>query len=171
MLDTAVKKWVSRLLIFTFACLCLGPVELPAKKGYKGAWVVIEKLDGQKLYGELLKVEDDHLLLDLPPEIGNKIPIREIDKVKVKRKSNFLIGASIALGMAALIGGMAQSREMGGFLGGVGTGVVLFGGPAALAGGGLGTLMFRGYKTYHLVGADPATISEVLSILNKRARF
>ena len=92
-----MKKFISLFLVFSILLLS---GNLYAKK--KGAKLVIQKTDGQKIKGELIAVKKDSLLL-LGQESGAdvSVDIRNIEMVKIK-KSKTLLGAS--LGFLAGVG-------------------------------------------------------------------
>ena len=153
-----------------------------AKKEKPGATIVVQKMDGQTIKGELLEVKNGTLTL-LIYENATKVDIRldELSSLRIEKKSAFLKG----LGIGILVG--AAAGALGGFLSGddepsnpwdifaysagekaVGFGVSL-GAVGGVIGGGIGAL--KGIdKTITLNGLSPEKLRRIESKLASRAR-
>lgn len=177
------KRWIQQIfrqfliavVIFSFIL----PGNLWAKR--KGARVQVTKLDGQVVEGRLLKVKENSLII-MTSSNGVTIDIREVDRIRVRKKSNFwrgfLIGESIGFGGAALFGAIMGSRpgedSIGTFRGALIAGIIF--GPicgliGGLSGGLLGTGISSRDKTYQVKGKLPSQIKKILRSLRKRALF
>ncbi len=107
------KKFVSLFLVFSLLALS---TNLNAKEK-RGAELIVQKKDGQQVRGELIAVKEKSLLL-LDTETGAdvSIDIGDVWAIKVKKKSEILMGGSIGLVLGLLIGqgvGYPQGSETG----------------------------------------------------------
>jgi hypothetical protein len=103
------RKFMSLFLVFsllTINCAYLNRVEEKReRKSRKGARLVIEKMDGQQITGELIAVKKKTLLLiDSKAEIDISIDVRKIKFIKVRRKSKVLKGMGIGLSVGGVSG-------------------------------------------------------------------
>jgi len=173
------KKPGSRTSYRIGFCLLLAVVFLmvtlqtAARSKEHGARIIITKLDGQRLEGELLKVKDTGLILMTNSESGVAIPVKEIKTIELKKKGKFLTGAAIGLGVSMIAGGIFGSKmENEGV--GVLPGIVFYGGllgiPTGLLCGGVSAQLVR-HKTYNLVNEKPEKISKILEKLKSKSRF
>jgi hypothetical protein len=167
------------MLIF----LLTGNGMLFAKKEKPGATIVVQKMDGQTVRGELLQVKNGTLNL-LIQENATKVNVRldEIHSLRSEKKSAFLKG----IGIGILAG--AASGALGGFLSGddepsgpwdifcftagekaLGFGVSL-GAIGGVIGGGIGIL--KGIdKTININGLSPEKLRRIEAKLAARARY
>jgi len=97
------KKFISLFLIFSLMMLS---VNLYAKK--RGAKLIVTKLDGQLIEGELIAVKPNSLLLLDTQGKDVSIDIEEIKVIRVVKKlkvgEGMVIGGLTAAGIGALIG-------------------------------------------------------------------
>ena len=121
-----MKRFTALLLLFSILTLS---IPLSAKKR-KGADIIVQRLDGQQVRGELISVQQDSLLLlDRDSGADVSVELNKIKIIKIIQKSRtgtgFLVGGAIG----ALIGfvsyepswfdfGEGGSAVMGGILGG-----------------------------------------------------
>jgi hypothetical protein len=166
------------ILIF----LLTGNGILFAKKEKPGATIVVQKMDGQTIKGELIEVKNGTLTL-LIYENATKANIRldELNSLRIKKKSAFLKG----LGIGILVG--AAAGAIGGFFSGdddpsgpwdifsytAGEKALVFGvslgAVGGVIGGGIGAL--KGIdKTITLDGLSPEKLRRIESKLASRAR-
>jgi hypothetical protein len=86
----------------------LGPFDLTAREK-RGAWLRIEKTDGSKFEGELLKVSGETLVLLLGgSHSGGEVSLDEIKTLGIKRKKNVWGGIGIGF-----LGGLAGGYFIG----------------------------------------------------------
>jgi hypothetical protein len=156
---------------------------IPAKTEKPGATIVVQKLDGQTIRGELLEAKDGILNL-LVYENATKVGIRldELSSVRIEKKSTFLKGFGIGIlagaATGALLGFMSGNEEPSGpfdiftFTAGekaFAFGVVL-GGFGGVIGGFVGAL--KGIdKTISLNALSPEKMHSVEARLASLARF
>lgn len=162
------------IAVVVFSLIC--PGNLWAKREKPGAKVLITKLNGTKIKGELLKVEKDSLQL-LVSETLNKVSIHinEIDNIEIKIESNFWKGALkgglifgvLGFGVSYYFGRV--DNEDSAVEDGLRTGVrsVV---PGILV-GGLISAIPGFYKMYQIRGKSPAKIEKIRKKLEKKARF
>jgi len=99
--------------------LCLGlPAALSAKER-RGANVVITRLDGQRLTGELIAVTSDSVVVLCAAAIGARgsvasVDIKAVHSIKVVRKSRAAAGAALGFLSGAVAGGLWGHHEAGG---------------------------------------------------------
>ncbi len=98
------KKAIASLLAVLILVL---PAELMAK-GRRGATLVVTRLDGTQVSGELISVKPDTLLLLTPGAADLSVPLTDIRTVRIVRRSK--------AGTFGLIGGAAGFVGMGGFV-------------------------------------------------------
>ena len=167
-----VKQIFQQFLIAVVLLSLICPGNLRAK--IIGAWMELTRLDGEFVEGRLLRVEENSLLIWTTTDRVT-INIKEIDKIRITRKSKAVKGALIGL-----LGGGAACYAIAHFKFGDsedGWGVFItrvFGVGGALVGLITGTLIglsAQNYKTYQVKGKSPSQIKKVLKKLKKRARF
>ena len=94
-----MKKIIALLLVFSIICLY---GNLYAKER-QGAELVIQKIDGQQVKGELIAVKKDSLLLkESKSGVDVSVDVKDIKVITIKKKSKALLGAGLGL----LIGGL-----------------------------------------------------------------
>ena len=175
MISHTTKKWIAKSIIFILFIYLAAPAEMLARKKHHGAELVITKLDGQEIRGELLKVEGTDLLLLLPSETGEKISINEIMMIKLKKKSIFWPVAGMTYAISLIGCGIAApSTELGedlSFLGGAMVFGNMVGIPLAATCGWIATAANSNYKKFNIEGENPARINQVLEYLKTKTRF
>jgi len=173
---TRIKQKIQQFLTLGIVVLLICPLNLAAER--KGAQLMIVKEDGQVIDGELLRVKENSLLLMTSgSETGVTVDFNEMIKLKIKRKAKFgkgaLIGLLIGGGLGLLYAGSGDKEGENVIFGGssnVGGTVVFMGAVGAGVGGIIGS-MKRGYKEIQVKGKAPSQIKEIMSKLNKKARF
>ena len=165
-------------MVFAIAVsLVLAPAALAA--GEKaGANVVITKKDGTQVAGELISVKREFISV-MDAGSGVNVDPKEINVIEVKAKSkrgNAGAGLLIGLISGAAIGFVASGGMSR--LSGSGGGIVDVRGIGAIIGAPLGAIMglaagnsAASGKTYKLGGAPINVTEEILSKLDKQARF
>ena len=169
------KKFISLFLVFSLATLS---GNLMAKEA-KGAKIAVDKIDGQKVLGELIAVKEDSLvLLDAETDYDVTIPLRDVKTITLRKKSwMFELGVLGALSGAAAQGIIQKTdRRTHGSIAAdddIAThGQTSFLTWAAIA-GGAGALIgavFGVDKKFQMEGKSDAEINEVLETLRKKAR-
>ena len=98
-----MRKTIAVFLVFSLLWLSGG---LFAEK--KGAEIVIQKKDGQRIKGELIAVKKDSLLL-MEERYGEDITvgIEDIEMIKIVKKSKAGMGALFGLLAGGAIGGVS----------------------------------------------------------------
>ncbi len=98
-----MKKYIVLFLVFSLFALS---ENLYAKK--KGAELIIQKIEGQQVIGELIAVKENSLLL-LDSESGAdvSVDIREIKLIEIVKNSKSLAWGGIGLVSGAVIGALA----------------------------------------------------------------
>ncbi|MCU0288972.1 MAG: hypothetical protein MUF15_21580 [Acidobacteria bacterium] len=163
------KQFLALLIVFTF----ISPGALSAQKKKHGAWITVTRQDGHLVEGELLKVNENEILLMSCSESGNTIPIGEIKMIEYEKKGKFLTGAVIGLGISVLAGGLIGAKlesEGVGFFGGALIYGGLFGAPSGLL-FGLISSNTKKHKTYYFENASQHQVSMNLLKLKALARF
>jgi len=179
-----MKKCISLFLVFSLFVLS---GNLYAKK--KGAELIVQKIVGQQVRGELITVKENSLLL-LDSESGAdvSVDIREIKLIEIVKKSKSLAWGGIGLVSGAVIGaliGYLQGDDPSGmttgfgppmpfpclftadekaFYSGIGWGVI----GGAL--GGIGGAIAGADKTIQIEGKSETEIRKALNKLRKKAR-
>lgn len=179
-----MKKCISLFLVF-FSFVLSG--NLYAKK--KGAELIVQKIVGQQVRGELITVKENSLLL-LDSESGAdvSVDIREIKLIEIVKKSKSLAWGGIGLVSGAVIGaltGYLQGDDPSGMITGFGPPMpfpglftadekALYGGIGwgILGGaiGGIGGAIAGADKTIQIEGKSETEIRKALNKLRKKAR-
>jgi hypothetical protein len=172
MIVHTTKKWIAKFIIFMMFFYLAAPADMLAGKKHHGAKLVITKLDGQEIRGELLKVEGTDLLLLLSSETGEKISIDEIKMIKLKKKSIFWPVAGITYAISVIgVGILAQEQDVWTF----GEGAMIFGIKYgilfAIVCGGIAQTARGKYKKFKVESENPARIKRVLEYLKTKARY
>ncbi len=168
------KKFISLFLIFSLMML---PTSLYAKK--RGAKLIVTKLDGQQIKGELITVKPNSLLLldtegkDVSIDIADIKVIEIVKKLMEKAGLGAGIGALIGITVGTLIvssSERAEELEMSFgwrlFFGAV-FGVL----PGILVGGIIGVVAGPGKRTFQIEGMTDSEIQETMDKLRKKARI
>lgn len=164
-----MKRLIALLLIFSIICLY---GNMYAKER-RGAELVIQKIDGLKVKGELIAVKRNSLLLK-EAESGADwaVGVAEIKTITIVKKSKFWKGAGYGLLMGALTGAVIGLCARSGDIssgGAAGVGAAFFGGTGVLIGGIIGASSGKD-KTILIEGMPPETIESHLETLRKKAR-
>ena len=170
------KKLVSLLLTFSLMMLS---VNLYAKER-RGATLIVTKLDGQLIKGELITVKPNSLLLLDTEGKDVSIDIVDIKVIRVVKKSMDSIGMGIGIG--GLIGagagallGFSKGDDPPGFLSLTAAGKalvfgLLVGGLGLFLGGIIGVIAGID-KKIQIGGMTDSEIKETLDKLRKKARI
>ncbi|MCJ7526014.1 MAG: hypothetical protein MUP71_12455 [Candidatus Aminicenantes bacterium] len=89
-----------RIIVIAAIFLIMFFMQLPlqASRERMGATVVVTMTDGRVVKGELLSVRDDALLLYIQSsDRGERLELMQVEKVKLLKKSKFLLGLGIGL--------------------------------------------------------------------------
>ena len=187
------KKFTALFLIFSLVminCAALKRLEEKREKRKKhGANLIIQKINGQQVSGELITVKPNSLLLLNTEGKGVSVRIEEINVITVVKKSK----ASTGIGIGLLIGGASaayfgpknrETEDLGilnilyifyliwpplWFKYGWGS-IVLFGSIGAVFGGIIGSALGTD-ETIEIEGKPDAEIKEALDKLRKKARI
>ena len=169
-----VKQIFQKLLMAVVIVSLICPWSLWAKKEKAGAKVIVTKEDSQQVNGELLKVEENSLLLLIHESLTKvSINIEEIGKIWIKRKSKTGKGALIGFlgGGAAgcIIGSNSDDTLIGWELACLASGIV--GALVGLFVGGTFGYFSPRSKEYQVKGKSPVVIKVIMKMLKKKARF
>jgi len=168
-----MKKFISLFLVFSILLLS---GNLFAKER-KGAELIIQKIDGQRVRGELIAVKKNSLLLkDYYSGTDATVGIDDIRVITIVKKSKLLEGGLIGLLLGAVVGyavGYPQGSEIGisfskAEAGGIGA--AIGGGIGALIGVGIGAAI-RADKEIQIEGRSDSEIKWYLEKLRKKARI
>jgi hypothetical protein len=144
-----------------------------------GAEIVVFKIDGNWVKGELIAVKQHSLLLVEEQNYKDiSIDIRSVEHIDVLGgKSRVGKGALIGFVVGGLITGVSAASESnsgGKWFGGVGwalIGVATIGGLGALVGAIVGGISGRGNKRMQISGKNDEEISTILEDLRSKARM
>lgn len=179
-----MKKCISLFLVFSSFVLS---GNLYAKK--KGAELIVQKIVGQQVRGELITVKENSLLL-LDSESGAdvSVDIREIKLIEIVKKSKSLAWGGIGLISGAVIGALAGYIEGDDPYMSGGTGMFAMTGPGlfsaddkafmygfscSIAGGAIGAIggaIAGKDKIIQFEGKSETEIRKALNKLRKKAR-
>jgi len=159
------------ILIVTFLFVLAGSINARQKAG---AEVVVQKIEGTKVEGELLKVKENSLVVHQMDSGGISIPIAEIAKIRVIKKTKW--GKGLLWGMVAGAGTGAfiaySNPEPEGFRGA--SGAKILGLAFGVMGAGLGSIisLADGIDSHYALAGKPQTyINRIMEKLKKKARF
>ena len=150
-----------------------------AKEKNNGAVILVQRIDGQRIKGELLAVKDTSLILmDSGNLSGITEDIHDISTIQILKKSKFFKGLGYGLliggGGGALIGLLSGDDQEGWFrftaqekalMGGIGLAILVA--PIAGVWGAIEGID----ETISLEGRTPEEIKRVLNKLKSQARF
>ena len=143
-------------------------------KERQGADLVIQKINGQRVRGELIAVKQNSLLLkDNYSGVDKTVGIDDIRVITIVKKSKLLEGGLIGLLLGGVIGfviGYPQGDEI--FVskplaGGIGA--AIGGGIGALIGVGIGVAIIADKKII-IEGRSESEVQRILEDLRKKAR-
>jgi len=176
------KKLLSLFLVFSLMAISCTTITTQRHKRFesskerRGAKLIITKLDGQLIKGELITVKPNSLLLLDTEGKDVSVDIADIRAIRTMRKSKALLGAGIGFGAGALLGPLlapvifhAWHEEYDG------PGVLLIEIPVgsaigAILGGITGALLGKD-KTIQIEGMSDSEIQEAMDKLRKKARI
>jgi len=169
-----MKKFISLFLVFSLVMLS---ANLYAKK--RGATLIVTKLDGQLIKGELITVKPNSLLLLDTEGKDVSIDIADIKVIRIVKKSKFWTGAGYGFLIGAVIVTMAALESVGPSDYSIGprteveavVGGVIGGGLLGGIIGGVFGLASKGEKTIQIEGRHPSSVEFILKKLRKKARI
>lgn len=162
-----------KLLILVLACILVLPLGLTAQER-KGANLLIEKLNGEQVRGELITVKESSLLLLSESGADVSVDVKEIKVITIVKKSKSLLGAGLgyAIGVSSMIilsmaatEGEWTLEETLSF-----PELWIFSLPFALIGGFIGGKVGKS-KTIQIEGKSASEIRESLEYLRNKARI
>ena len=146
-------------------------------KERRGADIIIQKIDGQRVKGELIAVKQNSLLLrESSSGADVTAVVSDMKTITIVKKSNTLkrggLGLLLGSGLGALAGLMMvqqfnlddEARSYTVFYG------VAFGAGLGLLSGGISGALSAKDKTIQIEGNSEAEIKEILEDLRKKAR-
>lgn len=163
-----MKKFIALFLVFSIISLYTG---LYAKERH-GADIMVQRIDGQQVSGELIAVRVDSLLLRESALWADvTVDVEDIKVITIVKESKKVLGMLIGGGSGALIAAVAykESEEMFSFYptkGQMVVGAAIFGilvGWATAVGAGKD-------KTIQIEGRSDSEIKKILEDLRKKAR-
>ena len=173
------KKFISLFLVFS---LMMFSTNLYAKEK-RGAKLIITKIDGQQIRGELITVKKDSLLLLDTEGKDVSVDIADIMVIRILRKSKVWTGVGYGLliggGVGALLGFAGGGGTYAGMMWGTyqntsGEEALIYGiafGFVGLFLGGIAGAAAGKDKTIQIEGNYPKTIEFHLEKLRKKARI
>lgn len=165
----SMREVINSILFLCIILMLTAPI--PAKERH-GADVLIRKIDGTEVRGELIAVKSQALLVLARTGGDVTTPVSEIDYVKVIKKAHPWWGAGIGLltGIAcgmfygAINPGTAEPAEF------YVTAWPVVTGPAGALIGAISSGLFAFDKTYLIYGLHPGSVKTALNQLRKKAR-
>ncbi len=151
-----------------------------SRRKKQGANLIIQKINGQQVSGELITAKQDSLLLLDTEGKDVSIDIADIKVIRIVKKSQFWVGATFGSltggGIGAIVGALIEkpapiilsslAAEKKTILGGIFFGFII-----GAVGGGLIGASEGTDKTIQLIGMTDSEIQEVLDKLRKKARI
>jgi hypothetical protein len=181
------KKFIALFLILSLIAInCATLKSLGQKRESRrkkhGANLIIQKINGQQVGGELITVKPSSLLLLNTEGKDASVDIEEIKVITIVKKSEALslagIGSLVGVGFGAFVGKMmgietilwGDGDESGRGRSKVALGAVIGGCICALIGGLIGAAAGKD-KTIQIEGMSDSEIQETLDKLRKKARI
>jgi len=170
------KKLISLVLVFSLMAIsCASFRTTGGKREKHGAKLIVTKLDGQLIKGELIAVKPNSLLLLDTEGKDVSVGIAEIKVIRIVKKSKagkgalygLLIGGVIGVA-AGSIGGKDDYMFSSSALAAIGG--LAFGLYGALLGAGIGAVVGTD-KKIQIEGKSDLEINDVLEKLRKKARI
>ena len=164
------KKLISLSLVFSLVMLS---VNLYAKER-RGAKLIVTKLDGQLIKGELIAVKPNSLLLLDTEGKDESIDIADIKEIVLMKRVNALGGAIAGFLVGGLVGGkisvsgespFSERYDETALIG------ILIGGALGLLSGILIVKNLAGKEKIQIEGMTDSEIQETLDKLRKKARI
>lgn len=167
-MTTTLPRIVAGMLVLSLLALSSG---LSAKER-RGATLVITKLDGARVRGELIAVKPESLLLLTDRSADASVALADIREVRVIRRSHALLFATIG-GAASAIPGALVGLYTGGGDDDPGPattrGAVVYGAAGALV-GLLVNSWFSADPRFDVAGARPEAVAKFWERLRSRSR-
>lgn len=147
------------------------------QKQKQGTQLIVQKIDGQQVRGELIAVKEKSLLLlDAETGVDVSVDIEDVWTIKIAWKSEALKGGAIGFVLGIIIGyyvGYPMGSESGFILskheaGSIG--IAIGGLIGAGLGAGIGSQV-RTYRKVQIEGRPDTEVKEVLEKLRKKARI
>lgn len=163
-----------RLLILVLVGTLVFPLGLTAKDK-RGADLLIEKLDGTQVRGELITVKESSLLILSDSGADVSVDVQDMKIIRVIKKSKALQGAGYGfLISSASLTALAWATDEEYFMDAEGGGplvlALFYGIPGLLVGAVVGSIMGTD-KTIQIEGESDTEILEHLEYLRKQARI
>ena len=162
-----------KMIVLVLACILVLPLGLTAQER-KGANLLIVKLDGEQVRGELIAVKESSLLLLSESGADVSVDVKEIKVITIVKKSKALLGAGLgyAIGVSSMIilsmaatEGEWTLEETLSF-----PELWIFSLPFALIGGFIGGKVGKS-KTIQIEGKSASEIRESLEYMREKARI
>jgi len=164
------KKFISLFLVFSLMMLY---ANLYAKER-RGAKLIVTKLDGQRIKGELITVKPNSLLLLDTEGKDVSVGIADIKVIRIVYKKLGAVGGALVGALGGAVAGVTLYGSGGIVLALAGVPVAVFARIGALvgliAGAILGEVVERG-KTIRIEGKSASEIQKTLDKLRKEARI
>jgi hypothetical protein len=167
-----MKKFTAVLLVVSLLainCTTIKPIrkekKWPSKANMHGVELIIQKIDGTQVRGELIAVKENSLLLmDRYSGVDMSVAINHIRVVKILKKGKLLP----SLGLGFITAGVT-SKVLGDTMGNLeGAGYILL---STFIAGTVISYSLIGDKTIQIEGKSDSEIQEILSKLRKKARI
>ena len=160
-----------KLLILVLACILVLPLGLTAQER-KGANLLIEKLDGEQIRGELITVRESSLLLFSESGVDVSVDITAVEAITIVKKSKSLLGAALGFVIGTTCLAFTSVAAVEGeysFFEVLPTAMII-NIPSAIIGGIIGKSIGRD-KTFQIEGKTDSEIRESLEYLRNKARI
>ena len=168
------KKFISLFLVLSL--LSINCAYLNMSKERRGAELVVIKLDGRRIEGELIAVKQSSLLLADFPGIGVSVDVVDIEKIIIVHKSKAKIGGLSGALLGGTVGwvyGIRKAKQdpedYSKYYGGI-IGAVLFGVIGLIFGRIVGAVIGRD-DVIRIEGRTDSEIRGTLDYLRKKARI
>lgn len=163
---------MKKVLVLVLVGTLVIPVGLVAKNK-RGADLLIEKLDGTQVQGELIAVKGSSLLvMERVSKSDVTLGIEDVRVITIVKKSKALLGAGVGFFVGGTIGAVQYAAaDKSGFFGDMGP--ALSGAGIALLGLGVGALLGASSgadESLLIYNSTESEIQEMLEILCQEAR-
>ncbi len=168
MTDPGSKRKFFVTVVFLAVSICLILPAPSSAKEKRGAQLVINKLDGSQVRGELIAVKENSLLLLNWAGRDESVSVSDIQTIRIVRKSHTAAlaigGAAVgALGGAIYVGSVAEEKEY------IPLGAAYFGTIGAVA--GLALSLPMGWDTTFAIAGEPDdVVQRRLQLLARKSR-
>ncbi len=160
-----------KIIVLVLVCILAFPLGLIAQEK-KGANLVIEKLDGEQIRGELITVRESSLLLLSESGVDVSVDITAVEAITIEKESKALLGAGLAfvIGTTCFAFTSVASVEGEYSFFEVLPAAMIINIPSAIIGAIIGKSIGRD-KTFQIEGKTDSEIQESLEYLRKKARI